>query len=322
VKNTLLESKLKEYTEEILEVFDEVIKDYSADALMLSGGLDTSIIGYLISRYFKPQTVCVGFSGRHAPDIHYSKLVAKRFAFQHYIKLFTLKEANEAAEYVVKTLKTFDPMEIRNDIAIYLGMKYLKDAGVKSVISGDGSDELFAGYSFLFKLKPREVDEWTRGIIKRWFFAAKPLGKSLGLKVLQPFLDDRIIELALKIPTEFKIAEHNGVIHGKYVLRRAFEESLSDEVIWREKHPIETGSGSTELSKIFKVTPEEFEELSKIVRLDSQEQAYYFKIYLGTVGTIPNPKEDEKMCPRCGGGVTINNNYCKICGAYPVQNKS
>jgi len=96
VKNTLLESKLKEYTEEILEVFDEVIQDYSADALMLSGGLDTSIIAYLISRYFKPQTVCVGFSGRHAPDIHYSKLVAKRFAFQNYIKLFTLKEANEA----------------------------------------------------------------------------------------------------------------------------------------------------------------------------------------------------------------------------------
>jgi len=76
-----------------------------------------------------------------------------------------------------------------------------------------------------------------------------------------------------------------------------------------------------ELSKIFKVTTEEFDELSEIVRLDSQEQAYYFKIYRDVVGIVPKPREDENTCPRCGGGVPRNKNYCKICGAYPVQNQ-
>jgi asparagine synthase (glutamine-hydrolysing) len=213
-------------------------------------------------------------------------------------------------------------MEIRNDIVIYIGMKYLKETGAKSVITGDGADELFAGYSFLFEMDPQKVDEWINGIAKSWFFAAKLIGKSLGLKVLQPFLDQRIIDLALRIPAEIKIAEYDGVTHGKYILRKAFEKFLSPKVIWRPKHPIETGSGSTELSKILKVTAEEFDDLSEIVRLDSQEQAYYFKIYRKVVGIIPKPKEDENTCPRCGGGVPINKNYCKICGAYPVQKQS
>lgn len=314
------EHSLTNFTDEILKALDEVIQDYYADAFLLSGGLDTSIIAFLISRYFKPITLSVGFSDSDAPDLYYAKLVAERFSFQNYVKLFTLEEAAEAAQYVVKTLKTFDPMEVRNDITIYIGMNYLKEIGVKSVLTGDGGDELFAGYSFLFELEPQEVDAWINDVVERWVFSAKPIGESLGLRVFQPFLDKRIIDLALKIPAELKIAEYNGVTHGKYILRKAFEEFLSPEVVWRAKYPIETGSGSTELSTIFKVETEEFDELSKIVALDSQEQAYYFKIYRETVGEIPPPNDNEKTCPRCCGGVPVNKNYCKICGVYPVEN--
>ena len=312
------ESTLKAYAEEVLKVFAEVIRDCVADSLLLSGGLDTSIIACLASRYFKPQTVTVAFASGEAPDLGYAKLVAKQFNFPNEVKLFSLEEAAEAAVQVVKTIKSFDPVEVRNDITIFIGMRWLKEAGVKSVLTGDGGDELFAGYPFLFKLKPREVDGWIRGVVERWFFAAKPLGESLGLKVLQPFTDRRIVSLALQIPAEFKIAKHNGVTYGKYVLRKAFEGLLPAEVVWRDKHPIELGSGSIQLNKVFQVTPEEFAELSKIISLSSREQAYYFKIFLKIFGGIPKPKKGEKPCPKCGGGIPANQNYCKICGAYPV----
>jgi len=314
----LQEQSIKKYTDEILRVFNEVIQDYYADAFLLSGGLDTSIVAALVSRYFKPITLSVGFSDSDAPDLYYAKIVADRFSFQNFVKLFTLEEAAKAAEYVIKTLRTFDPMEIRNDITIYIGLKYLKELGVKSVLTGDGGDELFAGYSFMFELEPRDVDKWITEGVERWSFSAKPISESLGLRVFQPILDERIIDLALKIPAELKIAERNGVTHGKYILRKAFEEILSPDVVWRPKYPIEAGSGSTNLSTIFRIETEEFNDLSKIVPLDSQEQAYYFKIYREMVGEIPPPIDNEKMCPRCGGGVPINKNYCKICGVYPV----
>jgi len=312
------ESLLKSYAREVLEVFDEVIQDYDAESLLLSGGLDTSIIACLASRYFKPKTLTVGLRGCEVPDLHYAELVARHLGLPHEVKLFSVEEAREAAVHVVKTVKSFDPMEVRNDIPLFIALKRLKEEGVESVITGDGGDELFAGYSFLFKLTPRQVDEWVRNVVKRWFFASKPLGESIGLRVLQPFTDRRVVDLALRIPAEFKIARHGGVTYGKYVLRKAFENLLPPEVVWRDKHPIELGSGSTKLSQIFRVAPEEFEELSKIVPLTSQEQAYYLKIFVETFGGIPKPKKGEKACPRCGGGVPENEKYCRICGAYPI----
>ncbi|MCX8176168.1 MAG: asparagine synthase C-terminal domain-containing protein [Candidatus Bathyarchaeota archaeon] len=302
----------------ILKTFDEVIKDYNVDAILLSGGLDTSILACLFSRYFKPYLITVGFVEGEAPDVYYAKLVAQHLKLPIHVKFFSVEEAKEAAKYVIKAVKSFDPVEIRNDIPIYVALKEVKMLGLNSVATGDGGDELFAGYSFLFNLKPYEVDKWIKDTVRHWFFASKLIGESLGLKVFQPFLDERIVKLALKIPAEFKITDKNGVKYGKWILREAFKTSLPSEIIWRGKHPIETGTGSVRLSEIFKVKPEEFNELSKLVKLDTQEQAYYLKLYLKIVGKIPQPRVGEKQCPKCGGGVAENLKYCKICGAYPV----
>jgi asparagine synthase (glutamine-hydrolysing) len=312
---------LKAFTDKLLKEFDEVIKDYYADSILLSGGLDTSILTCLASQYFKPYTVTSKFIYGNAPDARYAKLIAETFKLQNYVKLFDIEDAVNVAMYVIKTVKSFDAMEIRNDIPLYIAMKHVKECGLKSVITGDGGDELFAGYPFLFKLKPYEVDEWIKSIVSHWFFAAKPIGESLGLKVFQPFLDERIVKLALKIPSKLKISKRKGVIYGKYILRKAFEGLLPAEIIWRDKNPIEAGSGSAKLSELLQATQKEFDELSKIVKLDNREQAYYFKIYLKEVGSIPKPKEGERPCPKCGGGMPLNLNYCRICGAYPSQEK-
>ena len=309
---------LEVFKAEILRVLDEVVKSYPAEALLLSGGLDTSIIACLASRHFKPKTLTVCFSGVEAPDLKYAKLIAERFNLENHVKLFSFEEASEAVRQIVRIIGSFDPMEIRNDITIYVGMRWLKEHGFRSVLTGDGADELFAGYSFLFKLNPHEVDEWIRRVSGRWFFAAKPIGESLGLKVYQPFTDKRVVELALNIPAEYKIVNLHGVTYGKYVLRFAFEKLLPAEVVWREKHPVEVGSGSIMLSRMFRVPAEEYSQLSKLVKISSQEEAYYLKLYLEEFGSIPKPKVGEKTCPKCGAGVSADRNYCKICGAYPV----
>lgn len=308
----------KSLFKEVVEELGEVVKDYRADALLLSGGLDTSILACLTSRYFKPRAVTVGFAGAEARDLRYARLVAERFKLESFVKIFGVEEALEAARRVVRIVKTFDPMEVRNDVPLYVAMNYARELGFKSVLTGDGADELFAGYSFLFELKPRDVDEWVKAVVDKWFFAAKPIGESLGLRVLQPFLDGRVVELALKVPAELKVARRRGVTYGKYILRRSFEDLLPPELVWRPKDPLEVGSGSSKLSEIFRSSQREFKELSRVMRVDGPEQAYYLKLYLEEVGSIPKPKDGEKPCPRCGGGAPPNANYCRICGAYPI----
>ena len=309
---------MEDFLVKVVEVLDRVVKDYSSvESILLSGGVDTSVLACMFRRYFNFHALVVGF-GKDFPDLKYAKLVAKKLGLPFHVKIFNVKEALKAAEQVVKILKTFDPVEVRNDIPIYVGMKHLKKLSFNSVVTGDGGDELFAGYTFLFKFKPSKIDNWIKNIVKHWFFASKILGESLGLKVYQPFMDKRMVKLALKIPAKYKVVEKDGIIYGKWILREAFKNFLPSEVVWRPKNPIEMGSGSIRLADVFHVDQKEFSDLSKIVRLKSMEQAYYLKLYLKNVGEIPKPKIGEKQCPNCGAGIRKNSNFCRICGTYLV----
>lgn len=309
---------VEDFKDNLLNILYSVVGEDIGECILLSGGLDTSILAYLLCRYVKPEavTVCYGYD---APDLYYARLVAEFLDLRHHVKSFTVGDALEAARNIIRVLGTFDPMEIRNDIPLYIGLRYARGLGFKSIVTGDGGDELFAGYSFLLNLKREEVEEWIRNISSEWFFAAKPLGESIGLKVVQPFTNTRIIDFALKIPVELKIGEFKGVKYGKWILRRVFEEYLPSEVVWRPKNPLEVGSGSIRLSEAFSVDEYEFRELSKIVKLRDAEQAFYFKIYLEIFREPPRPDGYKYRCPGCGGGVKARQRYCRVCGYYPLR---
>lgn len=306
-------------SKELLDRLSASVKKHRSDALLLSGGLDTSVLAFLM-RDFKPITVTAIFEGNPGPDLYYSKRVANLFGFKHYVKVFSLDEALDAARNVIGVLKTFDPMEIRNSITIYIALSYAKMLGARSIATGDGGDELFAGYSYMHKMKPDELDKYIRELSERWFFSAVPLGESLGLRVEQPYLDREFVKFALNISPEFKVREEKGRVYGKWIVRKAVERFLPEEVVWRVKDPIEIGSGSTALAKIVSsmISDDEFEKLGKEVVLRDREQAYYYKLFKEIIGIIPKPKANEKTCPSCGAGVPLESKYCRVCGAYPI----
>jgi asparagine synthase (glutamine-hydrolysing) len=313
-----MDASIDYFGDDIVKTLSSVVGEDVGDGILLSGGLDTSILAYLLCRYLKPKAVTV-FYGYDAPDLYYAKQVAEFLGLEHYVKGFNVDDALEAARNIVRILETFDPMEIRNDIPLYLGLRYAKSLNIKSIVTGDGGDELFAGYSFLFDLKPSEVEEWIRNVSGNWFFASKPLGESMGLKVIQPFTNSRVIDLALRIPVDLKIGVFKGVKYGKWILRRVFEKYLPSEVVWRVKNPLEVGSGSVKLSEVFRVDDCEFRDLSRIVKLRDSEHAFYFKIYLEIFKESPKPRSGELKCPSCGGGVKAGQRYCRVCGHYPLR---
>jgi asparagine synthase (glutamine-hydrolysing) len=306
-------------SKELLNRLSISVINHRSDALLLSGGLDTSVLAFLM-KDFKPIAITAIFESNPGPDLYYSKRIADLFNFKHYVKVFSLSEALDAARHVISVLKTFDPMEIRNSITIYIALSYAKTLGAKSIATGDGGDELFAGYSYMHKMRFDELDKYIRELSERWFFSAVPLGKSLELKIEQPYLDREFVKFALDIPPEFKVHEEKGRVYGKWIVRKAVEKFLPEEIVWRVKDPIEVGSGSTALAKIVSsmINDTEFQKLSKEVVLRDYEQAYYYKLFKEIVGNIPKPKVNEKACPFCGAGVSMDSKYCKVCGAYPV----
>lgn len=287
---------------------------HKADAILLSGGLDTSILAYL-ARPSLAFTVSFKDSGAH--DLEYAQRLADLLSLEHRLREFDELEGLETLPRVVSILKTFDPA-LPNDLTIYLGLACAKENGVSSIMTGDGADELFAGYSYMAQLGPEALDRHLHELPQRWQFSSAVLGKALGIEVKQPFLDRRFVDFALTIAPQLKVKQGTE----KHVLRQAFAGLIPGHILWRVKEPIEVGSGSWKLRRALEqmTSDEEFDLAEKEtgIRFMNKEHYSYYRIYKDVVGDIPKAAAGEGGCPACGAA--IGSHHCQVCGfSLPLQ---
>ena len=309
----------------LIQALEASVKRNLSDCLLLSGGLDTTLIAYLMVKWGKPYCVTVALRGAPAPDIPYAKMIAANLGLKHDLHYFGEEELNEAISATIRVLKVFDPMEVRNSAAAYVALKTAKDLGLRTVMTGDGGDELFAGYSFLFDLTREQLDKALKKMWSKMTFSSIPMGKDLGVEVRPPFLDPQFRAFAEKIDVRLKVREDRGQMWGKWVLRKAFEKMIPSELLWRVKAPLEVGTGTTTLPAFFEARIPDAEFSSKKskylaqdkVTIRDKEQLFYYEIYRGLYGA-PKVTASAKKCPDCGTGVAQDVNFCRKCGAYPV----
>lgn len=311
---------------ELRLLLEEAIKKNLADGILLSGGLDTSVLAVIASKFVSLKAFTVALRGAQAPDVEYATLVANGLQLKHHIHYFDERELHDAIQTVVITLRSFDPMEIRNSVTIYVGLKVARKEGISTIMTGDGCDELLAGYSFLFDLEKGQLDLELQKLWDVMHFSSIPLARALGLEVKLPYLDPDFKSFAMKLDSRYKIQSERGRIWGKWIIRKAFEGVLPEEVLWRVKMPIEHGSGTSVLPRIIdkKISNEEFEKKSSghLVRdkvmIRNKEQLFYYEVYRSALG-VPHPTDPKrKLCPQCNSNVAEKATYCRTCGAYPI----
>jgi asparagine synthase (glutamine-hydrolysing) len=294
--------------EQLRSKLKKAVERNKGDGILLSGGLDTSILAFIA----RPSVgFTVALKDSPASDLVYSEKISKLLGIQHRKMEFTTEEALAMLPEVIGILKTFD-LALPNDLAIYFALKLARENKISSVMTGDGSDELFAGYSYMAGLPPEDLEKYIRRLSGNWHFSSGYLGRALGVEVKQPFLDDDFVRFALEISPELKI---NGGV-GKHILRKSFEDLIPAEIVWRRKEPIEYGSGFTRLHEIINnmVTDEELQSAAKEVDIKfiNKEHFFYWRIYNEVVGGIPKARDGEIGCPCCGAG--MGKYHCPTCG--------
>lgn len=298
-----------------------------AEGLLLSGGLDTSLLAALAHAVGqRPLAVTVCWD-REAPDYAYSVELAERLRLPQHVVWADADVLLGALPAVVQILGSFDPMELRNSAVQYLGLARLAQLGIRSAWVGDAADELFAGYSYMAAMEPDQLAAYSRELAGFMRFSAPALGAAVGVEVVSPYLDQAIVAFAVALDPREKVGWRAGERHGKWVLRRAFEDFLPARFVWRTKTPAEVGSGSTRLAGavLERLPADAFERLRAEalagggVRLRDREQAFYYQLYRQQFGPPRERPGAGPRCPECQGPVAdVRSRYCGCCGAYPI----
>eukprot|EP00013_Stygamoeba_regulata_P013225 CAMPEP_0177688732 /NCGR_PEP_ID=MMETSP0447-20121125/34806_1 /TAXON_ID=0 /ORGANISM="Stygamoeba regulata, Strain BSH-02190019" /LENGTH=568 /DNA_ID=CAMNT_0019199035 /DNA_START=34 /DNA_END=1740 /DNA_ORIENTATION=+ len=228
--------------------------------VLLSGGLDSSLISSIASRLTKrmssqswwPRLHSFSIGLKGSPDLLHAQQVADFLGTVHHSWTFTVEQGIHALSDVIYHLETYDVTTIRASTPMFLMARRIKAMGVKMVLSGEGADEVFGGYLYFHKAPNKEEfhRETVRKVKDLHMFDCLRANKSTsawGLEVRPPFLDTDFLKMAMDIDPAAKMIDKAGGRMEKYILRKAFdtpeEPYLPDSVLWRQKEQFSDGVG-------------------------------------------------------------------------------
>ena len=242
--------------------------------VLLSGGLDSSIISAIAKKYsgrrvetedlkdaWWPQLHSFAVGLKESPDLAAARKVADHIGTVHHEVNFTIEEGLDALRDVIYHIETYDVTTIRASTPMYLLARVIKSMGVKMVLSGEGADELFGGYLYFHKAPNAQAfhEETVRKLSKLHLYDCLRANKSLaawGVEGRVPFLDKEFMDVAMRINPADKMSGSNGKIE-KHILRKAFEDYLPPEIAWRQKEQFSDGVGYGWIDTLKKITSEQ-----------------------------------------------------------------
>jgi len=262
-----------------------------------SGGLDSTLVTAIAAkRLDRFHTFSTGMAG--APDLENAERAADRLGTEHHVREFTEDEVLDRLPEIVWRLESFDAALVRSAAPTFF-VSELAKRYVTVVLTGEGADELYAGYRYLKDL-PRdalhpELVRITQGLHNLNLQRTDRMTMTHGLEARVPYLDWGHVQFALGLPDEWKVQGEDRT--EKWILRRAAEDVLPEDLVWRQKAKFAEGTGSADLVRREadrQLTDAEFTSLREEARplaLRTKEEAYCYRLFRERF-----PKEGALQC--------------------------
>ncbi|GEA06270.1 asparagine synthase B [Alteromonas sp. KUL42] len=317
--------------EELKVAFEKAVKSHMMSdvpyAVLLSGGLDSSLVSAVAAQYVAKRvededktdawwprlhSFAVGLEG--APDLKAAKKVADMIGTVHHEIHFTIQEGLDAIRDVIYHLETYDTTTIRAATPMYLMTRKIKAMGIKMVLSGEGSDEIFGGYLYFHKApNAKEFHEETvRKLDRLHMFDCARANKATsawGVEARVPFLDKNFIDVAMRLNPQDKMCLDGKM--EKWILRKAFDngDTLPAEVLWRQKEQFGDGVGYSWIDSIRDFVENEVSdqqlatsEFRFPVNTPDTKEGYYYR----TIFESYFPQESAARCVPGGKSIACS----------------
>ena len=271
--------------------------------VLLSGGLDSSIISAIAKKYASrrietngkqeawwPQLHSFAIGLKGAPDLAKAREVADFIGTIHHEINYTIQEGLDAVRDVIYFIETYDVTTVRASTPMYLLARVIKSMGIKMVLSGEGADEVFGGYLYFHKAPDARAfhEETVRKLSKLYLYDCLRANKSLsawGVEGRVPFLDKEFLDVAMRINPVAKMC--TGKTIEKKIIREAFQDMLPESVAWRQKEQFSDGVGYNWIDTLKAITDQAVsdEQMSQAVQRfpintpRNKEEYYYRSIF-------------------------------------------
>jgi asparagine synthase (glutamine-hydrolysing) len=293
----MIQNNIEEIAEDIRDIIKRSLRSRvgftEPTAGLLSGGMDSSVIGYLASEYYKEKfgenarlkTFAIGVG--ESEDIKSARLMAEHIDTDHHELIVDLNQILEAIPEVIYHLESFDPSLVRSSVSNYLISKHAAKHGIELLLSGEGGDEVFCGYNYLKSFPLEEL--FSRQMECLGFLHSNAslrldrMNHCNSIRVVAPLISGELLSYAMTIPPEYKQKPEGDKKIEKWIFRKTYEEYIPKEITGRTKQEFSQGSGSAA------VLPEYFEDVisdselsdaqSKFPLVRSKEELFYFRIF-------------------------------------------
>jgi asparagine synthase (glutamine-hydrolysing) len=279
--------------------------DSKALNVLLSGGIDSSVIAAASASVVpKIASVCVGVEG--SEDIEMARLVADQLGLSHKELVYGPEEMLKVLEDAIYYAETFDFPLVRSCIPNFMATHEFAER--KNItLCGEGGDEVFAGYDFLFDIRSDEELRTARMALLKdghttGFQRVDRMTSSASLDGRMPLMSRSVVDYGLSLGRKALVG--SKVEKSKYVLRKAFSKSLPKQVAWRRKRRFSDGAGSMNALVSYaekEISDKEFEKERRSLpggRIRTKEELLYYRIFArhfpsssarSVVGITPRP---------------------------------
>jgi asparagine synthase (glutamine-hydrolysing) len=271
--------------------------------VLLSGGLDSSIIAAIAAKFAAKRietndaqvawwprlhTFAIGLTG--SPDLAAAREVSKYIDSVHHEFHYTISEGLDALPDVIYHIESYDVTTVRASTPMYLMARKIKAMGVKMVLSGEGSDEIFGGYLYFHKAPDPQAfhEETVRKLDRLHLYDCLRANKSMaawGVEARVPFLDKEVIDLVMSIDAKYKMCGKGKI--EKQILRETFADILPASVVKRQKEQFSDGVGYSWIDSLKELAAKEITDQMMqnanykfpVNTPQSKEEYYYRRIF-------------------------------------------